>query len=81
MDCSLPGSSVHEILQARTLEWVAVYPYIKQPLSSGLVSLWGQHFPTAISTDLPILDLSLASMGSFLHFLWPWPQTAFKTPW
>ena len=24
MDCSLPGSSVHEILQARTLEWVAI---------------------------------------------------------
>ena len=24
MDCSLPGSSVHEILQARTLEWVAM---------------------------------------------------------
>ena len=24
MDCSLPGSSVHEILQARILEWVAV---------------------------------------------------------
>ena len=23
MDCSLPGSSVHGILQARTLEWVA----------------------------------------------------------
>ena len=22
MDCSLPGSSVHEILQARILEWV-----------------------------------------------------------
>ena len=27
MDCSLPGSSVHEILQARTLEWVAL-PFI-----------------------------------------------------
>ena len=25
MDCSLPGFSVHGILQARTLEWVAVY--------------------------------------------------------
>ena len=25
MDCSLPGSSVHGILQARILEWVAVY--------------------------------------------------------
>ena len=24
MDCGLPGSSVHEILQARILEWVAV---------------------------------------------------------
>ena len=24
MDCSLPGSSVHGILQARKLEWVAI---------------------------------------------------------
>ena len=24
MDCNLPGSSVHGILQARTLEWVAI---------------------------------------------------------
>jgi len=24
MDCSLPGSSVHRIFQARILEWVAV---------------------------------------------------------
>ena len=24
MDCSLPGSSVHEILQKRILEWVAM---------------------------------------------------------
>ena len=24
MDCSPPGSSVHEILQARVLEWVAI---------------------------------------------------------
>ena len=24
MDCSLPGSFVHEILQARILEWVAI---------------------------------------------------------
>ena len=27
MDCSLPGSSVHVILQARTLEWVAMTSY------------------------------------------------------
>ena len=24
MDCSLPDSSVHGVLQARTLEWVAI---------------------------------------------------------
>ena len=24
MDCSLPGSSVHGILQARILEWIAI---------------------------------------------------------
>ena len=24
MDCSLPGSFVHEILQAKILEWVAI---------------------------------------------------------
>ena len=26
MNCSLPGSSVHEISQARILEWVAISP-------------------------------------------------------
>ena len=24
MDCSLPGSSVHEIFQAKVLEWIAI---------------------------------------------------------
>ena len=27
MDCSLPGSSVHGIFQARVLEWVAIIIY------------------------------------------------------
>ena len=27
MDCSLPGSSIHGILQARILEWVAISPW------------------------------------------------------
>ena len=25
MDCSLPGSSIHGIFQARVLEWVAIF--------------------------------------------------------
>ena len=28
VDYSLPGSSVHGILQARILEWVAMYTYL-----------------------------------------------------
>ena len=31
MDCSLPGSSVHGILQAKILEWVAI-PFSKEEL-------------------------------------------------
>ena len=30
MDCSLPGSSVHGILQARILEWVAISIELKR---------------------------------------------------
>ena len=35
MDCSLPGSSVHGILQARLLEWVAM------PFSGGIFPTQG----------------------------------------
>ena len=31
MDCSLPGSSVHGIFQARVLEWVAILLYYSMP--------------------------------------------------
>ena len=41
MDCSLPGSSVHEILQARILEWVANFllqgMFLTQGSNSGLL--------------------------------------------
>ena len=35
MDCSLPGSSVHGILQARILEWVVI-PYSRDPPNQGI---------------------------------------------
>ena len=51
-DCSPPGSSVHGILQARTLEWVAVFfsgdlpaPGI-EPMPPVLPSLAGGFFTT-----------------------------------
>ena len=37
MDCSPPGSSVHRILQARILEWVAHF------LLQGIFPTWGSN--------------------------------------
>jgi len=37
MDCSLQGSSVHGILQARILEWVAM-PFSRDLLNIGIES-------------------------------------------
>ena len=39
MDCSLPGSSVHVIFQARVLEWGAI-AFSKKPLSLSKCSSW-----------------------------------------
>ena len=47
MDCSPPGSSVHGILQARTLEWVAMPSYrgSSQPESLTSPALAGSSLP------------------------------------
>ena len=39
MDCSLPGSSVHRILQARILEWLAISCFKGSYPSSGFLPL------------------------------------------
>ena len=54
MDCSLPGSPVHEILQARTLEWVAM-PSSRgssQPRGGNCVS-WGSCIASGFFTSEP----------------------------
>ena len=43
MDCSLPGSSIHGILQARVLEWVAIF-FSNFLLHPG--TFWWQHWET-----------------------------------
>ena len=40
MDCSLPGSSVHGIFQARVLEWAAIDLTIKRNEIASFVELW-----------------------------------------
>ena len=46
MDCGPPGSSIHGILQARILDWVALLQGIFQTQGSNL-SLLGLHWQSA----------------------------------
>ena len=72
MDCSLPGSSVHGILQARRLEWVAIsfsrgssWPGIK-PASLVSPALQANSLPTE-PWGKPVIYASLIVL--ILHFL------------
>ena len=53
MDCSPPGSSVHRILQARTLEWVSI------PSAGGLpdpgMKPWSPASPELTVDSLPLV--------------------------
>ena len=48
MDCSPPGSSVHGILQARMLEWVAI-PFSRDLPNAGIEP----RFPALQADSLP----------------------------
>ena len=49
MECSLPGSSVHEILQTRILEWVA-FPFSKwRELGMGALESEGPQFQSHLA--------------------------------
>jgi len=63
MDYSLPDSSVHGILQARTLEWLAISPPPgvlpnpgMEPASLGSPALAGEFFTTVLPGK-PVLGL------------------------
>ena len=58
MNCSPPGSSVHGILQARVLEWVAfllqrIFPTQGSNLSLMSSALPGGFFTTGIAWEAP----------------------------
>ena len=79
MDYSQPGSSVHGILQAKMLEWVAI-PFLRgssQPRDQTLVSLTaGRFFTIWITREVHILwYLSLSSVQSLSHI------RLFETAW
>ena len=74
MDCSLPGSSVHGILQGRILEWVAI------SFSKG--SSWPRdwtHFLNRILWLKPLSHLLAVDMGSILSRLFHCPRLGHNT--
>ena len=67
MDCSLPGSSIHGILQARILEWVAM------PSSRG--SSWPRDWTRLCLLHWQVGSLPLAPTGMphnlYTELVWP----------
>ena len=59
MDCSLPGSSVHGILQARVLEW-------------GAIAVWGTWVQFVGQEDF--LEKGMATHSSILAWRIPWTE-------
>ena len=59
MDCSLPGSSVHGILQARIVEWVAI--------SFSKDSSWSRDRTGSPALQVESLPLSLLGSPKCLH--------------
>ena len=77
MDCSLPGSSVHGILQARILEWFAI------PFSRGSSQLrdqtqvsciWGRFFiiwtTSEVHWEMSLVNNYHHTYKNFFIFLW-----------
>ena len=72
MDCSLPGSSVHGILQARILEWIAIsfsrgyfWPGNQTPVSC----IAGRFFTDWAMREAP--SIMVFSNESVLRIRWP----------
>ena len=73
MDCSLPGSAVHGISQARVLEWVSITVSVKKTLSSLIIHELEQYFIPfcflSINIKLPLwlFNNVMASAYTWLH--------------
>ena len=75
MDCSLPGSSVHGILQVKTLEWVAM-PFSKasswsRDRTQGLLYRRLIFYHLSHQGSPLILDEWSESCSIVFNFLWP----------
>ena len=70
MDCGLPGSSVHGILQARILEWVAI-SFSRgslRPRDQNCVCCIAGKFFTAEPPGRPIRDIHVYIFPIYIYF-------------
>ena len=62
MDCSLPGSSIHGIFQARVLEWGAI------AFSAGPITSWQiEGEKVEVVTDFLFLGSKITAVGDCSH--------------
>ena len=66
MDCSLPGSSLHGIFQARVLEWGAIAVSLKHLIQSQSLDF------LCLSTS--VLETAMATHSSTLAWTIPWTE-------
>ena len=57
MDCSLPGSSIHGIVQARVLEWVAI-SFSRGIFPTRSPALQADALPSELPGELVVVELS-----------------------
>ena len=82
MDCSLPGSSIHGILQERILEWVAIesvcqckrhrFNHLKKEMATAPVFLpgkfYGQKFPGGLYSSWCCRELDMTQqLSAHIH--------------
>ena len=86
MDCSLPDSSVHGILQARILEWVAMPSPLRdlpdqgiEPVSLTAPALAGRFFTTSATREAKV-GLGLPSSNNFNGF-WGTGSLSLSSAW
>ena len=78
MDCVLPGSSIHWILQARILEWIAMPSFSRgssQPRDQTQGSLMspalaGGFFMTSATLGSPIVEVTLCQIPVLSGWCW-----------
>ena len=73
MDCSVPGSSVYGIIQARIMEWVAF------PFSSGSSQFWDQTQVSCIGWQI-LYGRDTSALGTHLVLFFTLPRKGGASP-